>query len=190
MEPTAPIERTTMSTAHRLGELLAPLRLPAVAAPMTGVSTPALVAAACAAGVIGSFPTSNAPTEATSSATDTKASPFGAARPADTAARDAAVAEKRAAAKQAKDEEDKARIEKEKADKAARAEEKKARGESVPSTPTASGHQENGSKGKANGEQNGDKKEDKRQGAQFEILRRMNDDGETEMGKTYRISYF
>lgn len=41
-------------------ELVASLRLPAVAAPMTFVSTPDLVGEACAAGVIGAFPTSNA----------------------------------------------------------------------------------------------------------------------------------
>jgi nitronate monooxygenase len=35
------------------------LVLPLIAAPMTAVSTPELVAAACAAGVIGAFPTSN-----------------------------------------------------------------------------------------------------------------------------------
>lgn len=40
------------------------LVLPVVAAPMTGVSGPALVAAACANGVIGAFPTHNAPTTA------------------------------------------------------------------------------------------------------------------------------
>jgi nitronate monooxygenase len=37
------------------------LRLPLIAAPMTGVSGPELVAAACAAGIIGSFPSANAP---------------------------------------------------------------------------------------------------------------------------------
>lgn len=37
------------------------LRLPLVAAPMTGVSGPGLVVAACRAGVVGSFPTHNAP---------------------------------------------------------------------------------------------------------------------------------
>lgn len=37
------------------------LRLPVVAAPMTGASGPELVAAACAAGVIGCLPTHNAP---------------------------------------------------------------------------------------------------------------------------------
>jgi nitronate monooxygenase len=42
-----------------LRELLSDLRIPAVAAPMTAVSTPALVAEACVAGVIGAFPTSN-----------------------------------------------------------------------------------------------------------------------------------
>lgn len=36
------------------------LRLPAIAAPMTSVSTPDLVIAACRAGVIGAFPTHNA----------------------------------------------------------------------------------------------------------------------------------
>jgi nitronate monooxygenase len=40
------------------------LRLPAMAAPMTGVSTPRLVAEACAAGILGGFPTSNAPSSA------------------------------------------------------------------------------------------------------------------------------
>ena len=38
------------------------LTLPAIAAPMTGVSSPELVIAACRSGVIGSFPTHNAPT--------------------------------------------------------------------------------------------------------------------------------
>ncbi len=41
-------------------ELLVSLRLPAVAAPMTAISTPELVGEACAAGIIGAFPTSNA----------------------------------------------------------------------------------------------------------------------------------
>ena len=41
-------------------ELLASLRLPAIAAPMTAISTPDLVGEACAAGIVGAFPTSNA----------------------------------------------------------------------------------------------------------------------------------
>lgn len=41
-------------------ELVASLRLPAIAAPMTFVSTPDLVGEACAAGIVGAFPTSNA----------------------------------------------------------------------------------------------------------------------------------
>jgi nitronate monooxygenase len=45
---------------ERFASIVAGLRLPAVAAPMTAVSTPALVAQACASGIIGSFPTSNA----------------------------------------------------------------------------------------------------------------------------------
>ena len=45
---------------NRFEELLESLRLPAIAAPMTAVSTPDLVGEACAAGVIGAFPTSNA----------------------------------------------------------------------------------------------------------------------------------
>ena len=40
------------------------LTLPAIAAPMTSVSGPELVTAACRAGVIGSFPTHNAPSTA------------------------------------------------------------------------------------------------------------------------------
>jgi nitronate monooxygenase len=40
------------------------LRLPLVAAPMTSVSTVEMVAAACAHGVMGAFPTSNAPSAA------------------------------------------------------------------------------------------------------------------------------
>jgi nitronate monooxygenase len=43
----------------RLGRLRAGLRLPLVAAPMFRVSGPALVTAACRAGVIGAFPTAN-----------------------------------------------------------------------------------------------------------------------------------
>jgi nitronate monooxygenase len=43
---------------------LGSLRLPAMAAPMTLVSTPALVAQACRAGILGAFPTSNAASEA------------------------------------------------------------------------------------------------------------------------------
>ncbi|MGU3587213.1 NAD(P)H-dependent flavin oxidoreductase [Rhodococcus sp. C26F] len=42
--------------------LSARLRVPAVAAPMLGVSGPELVSAACRAGVVGSFPTANART--------------------------------------------------------------------------------------------------------------------------------
>ena len=41
-------------------QLLGSLRLPAIAAPMTAISTPDLVGAACAAGIVGAFPTSNA----------------------------------------------------------------------------------------------------------------------------------
>lgn len=49
-----------MSTVTDFDALISGLRLPAIAAPMTGVSTPELVGEACAAGVVGSFPTSNA----------------------------------------------------------------------------------------------------------------------------------
>lgn len=44
----------------RFDEVVAGLRLPAIAAPMTFISTPELVAEACVAGIIGAFPTSNA----------------------------------------------------------------------------------------------------------------------------------
>lgn len=44
----------------RFSELVATLRIPAIAAPMTFISTPQLVGEACAAGIIGAFPTSNA----------------------------------------------------------------------------------------------------------------------------------
>lgn len=44
----------------RFDDLAAGLRLPAIAAPMTQISTPELVEEACAAGVVGAFPTSNA----------------------------------------------------------------------------------------------------------------------------------
>ncbi len=40
-------------------ELLAQLSVPAIAAPMTSVSTPELVIAACNAGIVGAFPASN-----------------------------------------------------------------------------------------------------------------------------------
>lgn len=45
-------------------EVFGRLCLPMIVAPMTLASTPELVAAACAAGVMGSFPTSNAPSSA------------------------------------------------------------------------------------------------------------------------------
>ena len=44
----------------RFDELLSTLRLPAIAAPMTFISTLDLVGEACAAGIVGAFPTSNA----------------------------------------------------------------------------------------------------------------------------------
>ena len=44
----------------RFEQLIGSLRLPAIAAPMTFISTPELVGEACAAGIIGAFPTSNA----------------------------------------------------------------------------------------------------------------------------------
>src|SRR5947208_6590968 len=43
-----------------LNRLLTRLSLPVIAAPMTGVSGPDLVVAACRNGIIGSFPTHNA----------------------------------------------------------------------------------------------------------------------------------
>jgi nitronate monooxygenase len=47
-----------LAAAHRWAHRLS---LPAIAAPMTSVSTPELVIAACRSGVIGAFPTHNAP---------------------------------------------------------------------------------------------------------------------------------
>lgn len=44
---------------QRFTDLVADLRLPAIAAPMTLISTPDLVAEACIAGIVGAFPTSN-----------------------------------------------------------------------------------------------------------------------------------
>ncbi|KAL9060730.1 MAG: hypothetical protein Q9162_000434 [Coniocarpon cinnabarinum] len=127
---------------------------------------------------------SEVPTEITvSSGGDSRSSSiFGAAKPIDTASKEAAVAEKRAAARKAKEEEDKARMEKEKTEKAARVEEKKARRESVPSTPTGAAHQENGANGKVKEQQNGEKKEERAPGARYEILRRNGNEGEEENG--------
>ena len=45
---------------EKFDHLISSLRLPAIAAPMTFISTPQLVGEACAAGIIGAFPTSNA----------------------------------------------------------------------------------------------------------------------------------
>ena len=132
---------------------------------------------------------SEVPATEVTSATDSKASPFGAARPIDTASKEAAVAEKREQVRKQKEEEDKARAEKEKAEKAEKAAEKKGR-DSTPNTPTAGGVQENGGsfRGKRGskdagrdrgGEQeNGEKKDDKSSGRQYEILRRMRADDE------------
>ena len=55
---------TAGSGVARLHTLIAELRLPVVAAPMTRISGPELVAAACAAGIIGSMPAHNASTTA------------------------------------------------------------------------------------------------------------------------------
>jgi nitronate monooxygenase len=52
---------STTSSPHDLRSLCERLRLPVVAAPMTSVSTVDMVATACARGVMGAFPTSNAP---------------------------------------------------------------------------------------------------------------------------------
>ena len=138
---------------------------------------------------------SEVPTEGTlsaTSATDNKASPFGAARPIDTAAKEAAIAEKREVQRKQREAEDKVRLEKEKAEKAEKAAdktEKKARGDSVPSTPTAGGVQENGASSgrskrgeRGNDQENGEKKEDKASGRQYEILRRMADEEGTGEG--------
>ena len=51
---------TTTDSRNRFAELRATLRLPVVCAPMFLVSGPELVIAACRAGIIGSFPTTNA----------------------------------------------------------------------------------------------------------------------------------
>ena len=56
----APDTTRVAGEAVDIGRLLGELRLPAMAAPMSGVSTPGLVAEACRAGIIGAFPTSNA----------------------------------------------------------------------------------------------------------------------------------
>ncbi|MFV0524363.1 MAG: NAD(P)H-dependent flavin oxidoreductase [Acidimicrobiales bacterium] len=62
---TSPLARPpSPMTAPEFRALLAGLRIPAVAAPMTGVSTPELVAQARIAGVLGSFPSSNAASSA------------------------------------------------------------------------------------------------------------------------------
>ena len=55
---------TTTSSPCDLRTVCERLRLPLVAAPMTSVSTVDMVAAACAKGVMGAFPTSNAPSAA------------------------------------------------------------------------------------------------------------------------------
>ena len=119
------------------------------------------------------------PTEATVSSAESRSSNiFGSAKPIDTATKEAEVEKKRAIARKAKEEEDKARQERKETENAAKAEEKKARGESTPSTPTASGIQENGAGRKNSEQQNGEKKEERGKGAQYEILRRVTNDGE------------
>lgn len=51
---------TTAESRNRFADLRATLRLPVVCAPMFLVSGPELVVAACRAGIVGSFPTTNA----------------------------------------------------------------------------------------------------------------------------------
>lgn len=54
------LSEATQRTSPQFRSLIDELRLPIVAAPMTAVSGPELVAAACLAGVVGSFPAHNA----------------------------------------------------------------------------------------------------------------------------------
>jgi translation initiation factor 4B len=106
------------------------------------------------------------PADPASSATESKSNPFGAARPIDTAAKEREIEEKRqAAVRQKKEADDKAREErrsKEAADRAA-AKEKT----SVPPTPTAEKSNENGA-------------QEKPANANYEILRRTEDEAEAE----------
>lgn len=112
---------------------------------------------------------SEAPVEdATTPTSDSKASPFGAARPIDTAARDAELAEKRTAAREKAAADSKARDEKKLADKAAAAAAKAEKGASpAPAHESRARHEP---KEKENGATS-----PTAPGRQFEILRRMAD---------------
>ncbi|PSK42996.1 hypothetical protein B9Z65_6950 [Elsinoe australis] len=118
---------------------------------------------------------SEAPTDAPSSGSDSKASPFGAARPIDTSAREREVEERRQLAiRQKREADDKAREErkKEAASKAA----------SSPADSAAPTPKENGTRGergsvseRKRSTAQGDDGDERSKPAQFEILRRMND---------------
>lgn len=102
-----------------------------------------------------------------SSATDSKSNPFGAARPIDTAAREREIEEKRQLAlRQKKEADDKAREEK-KAKEAAEKAIAKEREAAAPPTPTTEKSKENGA-------------EEKPAARNYEILRRVGDDGEVD----------
>jgi len=116
--------------------------------------------------------------DGTTNPADSKASPFGAARAVDTAARDQEIAEKRLAQRKKQEEEAKAKEEKQKAEKAEKAEKEKAAKVEKP--------QENGKPAKA-GPKETTKEGSKEAGANstaprptFEILRRATDSGNGE----------
>jgi len=109
------------------------------------------------------------PVPASASSSDSKANPFGAARPIDTAAREKEIEEKRQIAiRQKKEQDDKVRDEKKAKEAAARASEKD-KGAQTPTSP-----KEPSKEAKENGE-------DKPAARNYEILRRMDDEnGETD----------
>ena len=116
-------------------------------------------------------------------ASDTKASPFGAARPIDTATREHEIEQKRQAARQKKEEEDRIREEKRQAEKAAAAA-AKAEKSSAPPTPSGATPQENGksplspstaSKDASSGGKENGSAQSPTPGRQYEILRRVTD---------------
>nr|POE85088.1 putative rna-binding protein sce3 [Quercus suber] len=129
---------------------------------------------------------STAETDAAANSTDSKASPFGAARPIDTAQREREVEEKRElAVRQKKEADDKAAEEKKARDSAARAERadrSQTQDEDKVTSPTGNAprgprrpsRQQNGSKGPA--KENGEGPPQAR--PSFSILNRENDEGE------------
>jgi len=172
--------KADVPTPEATPEASTPTSPVAAAAPSAPVSRPRLN---LAKRTVSEAPASS---DSTTAPADSKASPFGAARAVDTAARDQEIAEKRLAQRKKQEEEAKAKEEKQKVEKAEKAEKEKAEKEKEKAAK-AEKPQENGKPVKTGSKETtkeGSKEEDSKPEAPrptFEILRRAPDSGNGEV---------